>query len=85
MLSSAKRENTCELVFLSGGLYYALNFGFKKEFGFALPQCFIGIQRQRVEGKSGEFRAVAGYGNFESLPDNAHVIIGTRWPPAPRW
>ncbi len=76
VLSSAKRENICELVFLSGGLYYALNYGFKHEFGFALPQCFIGIQRQRVEGKEGEFRAVAGYGNFESLPDNAHVIIG---------
>lgn len=75
-LGGATRESVCELVFLSGGLYYALNYGFKKEFGFALPQCFIGIQRQRVEGKEGEFRAIAGYGNFESLPDNAHVIIG---------
>jgi len=76
VLAGAVREQLCELVFLSGGLYYALNAGFKKEFGFALPQCFIGIQRQRVEGKEGQFRAVAGYGNFESLPDNAHVIIG---------
>ncbi len=76
VLVDASRESICELVFLSGGLYYALNYGFKKEFGFALPQCFIGIQRQRVEGKEGEFRAVAGYGNFESLPDKAHVIIG---------
>ena len=38
-------------------------------------QCFIGIQRQRVEGKEGQFRAVAVYSNFESLPDNAHVVI----------
>ncbi|MCX8194707.1 MAG: hypothetical protein N3G22_01185 [Candidatus Micrarchaeota archaeon] len=76
VLSGAKKERICELVFLSGGLYYALNFGFKARFDFALPQCFIGIQRQRVEGKEGEFRAVAGYGNFESLPDKAHVIIG---------
>jgi len=75
-LAGAKKGSLCELVFLSGGLYYALSCGFKKEFGFALPQCFIGIQRQRVEGKEGEFRAVAGYANFESLPDNANVIIG---------
>ncbi|MCX6773233.1 MAG: hypothetical protein NTV88_05725 [Candidatus Micrarchaeota archaeon] len=76
ILSGVPRSSICELVFLSGGLYYALNYGFKKEFGFALPQCFIGIQRQRVEGKEGSFRAVSGYENFESLPDNANVIIG---------
>ncbi len=75
-LAGVLRQNICELVFLSGGLYYALNYGFKRDFGFALQQCFIGIQRQRVEGKEGQFRAVAGYGNFESLPDRAHVIIG---------
>lgn len=75
-LSGVPRQEICELVFLSGGLYYALNHGFKRDFGFALQQCFIGIQRQRVEGKEGEFRAVAGYENFESLPDNAHVVIG---------
>jgi hypothetical protein len=75
-LSGVPRDRICELVFLSGGLYYSLNYGFKKQFGFALPQCFIGIQRSRVEGKAGEFRAMAGYENFESLPDHAHVIIG---------
>ena len=56
VLSGVKRENVCELIFLSGGLYYALNFGFKKNFGFALQQCFIGIQRQRVESKAGQNR-----------------------------
>jgi len=76
VLSGAKRESICELVLLSGGLYYSLNHGFKKSFGFALQQCFIGIQRQRVEGRQGQFRAVAGYENFESLPNDAHVIIG---------
>jgi uracil phosphoribosyltransferase len=75
-LAGVPRQDICELVFLSGGLYYALNYGFKRDFGFALQQCFIGIQRQRVEGKEGQFRAVAGYENFESLPDKAHVIIG---------
>lgn len=75
-LAGVPRSSVCELVFLSGGLYYALNSGFKRDFGFALQQCFIGIQRQRVEGKEGEFRAVAGYENFEALPDNAHVLIG---------
>jgi len=76
VLSGARREEVCELVFLSGGLYYALNEGFKKEFSFALPQCFIGVQRQRVEGKAGQFRAVSGYENFESLSNGAHVVIG---------
>ncbi|MBM3228811.1 hypothetical protein FJZ26_00090 [Candidatus Parvarchaeota archaeon] len=76
VVNGAKLENVCELVFLSGGLYYFLNAGFKSEFGVALPQCFIGIQRQRIEGAGGQFRAIAGYENFESLPDNAHVIIG---------
>ncbi|MFA6328823.1 MAG: hypothetical protein WCY41_05240 [Candidatus Micrarchaeia archaeon] len=75
-LAGVPREKICELVFLSGGLYYSLNYGFKKQHGFALPQCFIGIQRSRVEGHAGEFRAMAGYENFESLPDGAHVIIG---------
>jgi uracil phosphoribosyltransferase len=73
---NVKRENVCELVFLSGGLYYALNFGFKRVFGFAPQQCFIGIQRQRIEFTEGQFRAISGYQNFESLPDNAHIIIG---------
>ena len=75
-LSGVPRDKICELVFLSGGLYYSISAGFKKAYGFALPQCFIGIQRSRVEGKSGEFRAMSGYENFESLPDGAHVIIG---------
>ncbi|MCX8175052.1 MAG: hypothetical protein N3E51_02515 [Candidatus Micrarchaeota archaeon] len=76
VLAKAKRATICELVFLSGGLYYALNSGFRRLFGYALPQCFIGIQRQRVEGTQGQFRAVCGYENFESLPDKANIIIG---------
>jgi len=76
VLVGAKRENLCEVVFLSGGLYYSLNHGFKKAFSFALPQCFVGMHRSRIEGKPGEFRALANYENFEALPDNAHVIIG---------
>lgn len=75
-LSGAKKEDICEVVMLSGALYYNLNSGFKKQFSFALPQCFIGIQRSRVEGKEGQFLALASYENFESLPDNAHIIIG---------
>jgi hypothetical protein len=65
-----------EVVFLSGGLFYQLNHGFKKRYGQALPQCFLGIKRQRVEGSEGGFTAVSTYENFESLPDKATVIIG---------
>jgi hypothetical protein len=76
VLKGKRTSQVTEVVFLSGGLYYQLNFGFKSRFGQALPQCFLGIKRQRVEGKEGEFTAVATYENFESLPDNATVIIG---------
>ncbi|MCX8197323.1 MAG: hypothetical protein N3G80_03345 [Candidatus Micrarchaeota archaeon] len=76
VLAGVPKKNICELVFLSGGLYYFLNSGFKRIFGSALQQCFIGIQRQRIEGTEGQFRAIAGYENFEALPEKANVIIG---------
>ena len=76
VLGGKKKSNVTELIFLAGGLYYQLNHGFKKKFGAAIPQCFLGIKRQRVEGSEGAFTAVATYENFESLPDNATVIIG---------
>lgn len=72
----ARVSNITEVIFLAGGLYYQLNHGFKKKYNLALPQCFLGIKRQRVEGSVGEFNAVATYENFESMPDDATVIIG---------
>jgi len=75
-LKGKKQGNITELIFLAGGLYYQLNHGFKKNFNAAIPQCFLGIKRQRVEGSEGAFTAVATYENFESLPDNATVVIG---------
>ncbi len=69
-----KASQVTELIFLSGGLYYQLNHGFKERYGKALQQCFLGIKRQRLE--DGTFTAAATYDNFESLPDNATVIIG---------
>ncbi len=76
VLRGKKQGEITELIFLAGGLYYQLNHGFKKKFSAAIPQCFLGIKRQRVEGSEGAFTAVATYENFESLPDNATVIIG---------
>ncbi len=76
VLAGKKPENITELIFLAGGLYYQMNQGFKKVYERALPQCFLGIKRQKIEGKEGGFTAVATYENFESLPDNATVIIG---------
>jgi len=75
-LKGRPASSVVESVLLTGGLYYQLNSGFKRKFGIALPQCFIGIKRQRVEGTEGGFIAVATYENFESLPDGANVIIG---------
>jgi len=65
-----------EFVLLAGGLYYNIARGFREVHGYALPQCFLGIKRQRVEGTEGQFRAVSTYENFESLPEEAAVIIG---------
>ncbi len=75
-LKGVKADNVCELVFLSGGLYYALNHGFKQKTNLALPQCFLGIKRKRLLGQDGEFTAVATYENFESLPNHATILIG---------
>ncbi|MFH1222154.1 MAG: hypothetical protein V1492_03655 [Candidatus Micrarchaeota archaeon] len=75
-LKGSRLSSTCELVLLSGGLFYSLNYGFKQVYGEALPQCFLGIKRSRLEGKEGQFAAYATYENFESLPKNATVLIG---------
>jgi hypothetical protein len=75
-LKGSTRDKTVELIYMSGGLFYGINHGFKKVHKFAIPQCFIGIQRVRIEGTEGQFSARVGYGNFESLPNNATVIIG---------
>lgn len=76
VLKGKRTSQVSEVVFLSGGLYYQLNHGFKARYGQALPQCFLGIKRQHTEGSEGRFTATATYENFESLPDNATVIIG---------
>ncbi len=76
VLKGKRISQVSEVVFLSGGLYYQLNHGFKARYGQALPQCFLGIKRQHIEGSEGGFTAEATYENFESLPDNATVIIG---------
>jgi len=75
-LKGTKLGDLVEFVLLAGGLYYFLETGFRKVNDHALPECFLGIKRQRVEGAGGKFTAVATYGNFESLPKNATVIIG---------
>jgi hypothetical protein len=76
VLKGARAASVAELVLLTGGLYYQLNTAFKKKFGLALPQCFIGVKRRHVEGTEGGFIALATYENFESLPENADIIIG---------
>lgn len=75
-LKGTKVGNVVEMVLLAGGLYYSLASGFKKVHNCILPQCFLGIKRQRVEGSEGQFTAVSTYENFESLPTDACVIIG---------
>lgn len=71
-----KKSNLCELVFLSGGLFYELNHGFSMELEVSLPQCFLGISRHKVSGSRGDFEARVGYANFESLPDESTILIG---------
>lgn len=76
ILKGKKLDQVAELIFLSGGLYYQLNSGFKKRYNRVLPQCFLGIKRQKIEGSVGSFTAVATYENFESLPDKGTIIVG---------
>lgn len=73
-LKGTKLGDIAEYVLLAGGLYYFMGYGFRKAHGFALPQCFLGIKRQRIS--ESEFIAVSSYENFESLPRNANIIIG---------
>ncbi len=76
VLKGTQRANLAEFILLSGGLYYSLARGFREVNGFTLPQCFLGIKRQRVEGSEGHFTAVSTYENFESLPQNATILVG---------
>lgn len=71
-----KKSNLCELVILSGGLFYELNYGFSQELEVSLPQCFLGVSRRKKEGTAGDFYADATYANFEALPDDATILIG---------
>jgi len=73
---SVEKKTILELVFLSGGLFYNLNYGFKKTFNFSLPQCFLGIARHHVPNTLGDFEAKIDYTNFEALTDNANIVIG---------
>ncbi len=75
-LRGARLDDVVEFVLLAGGLYYSMARGFREVHGHALPQCFLGIKRQRIEGSEGQFRAVSTYENFESLPKESAVIIG---------
>lgn len=75
-LKQCRFGDVVEFVLLAGGLYYNLSGGFRKTCGYALPECFLGIKRQRIEGTEGQFRAVSTYENFEALPQEAIVIIG---------
>lgn len=70
------RKSVVELVLLAGGLYYGIGKGFREVYGYAVPQCFLGIKRQKIEGSAGEFSADVGYLNFEALPKDPCVIIG---------
>jgi len=70
------RGSVAELVLLAGGLYYGIGEGFRNVHNYAVPQCFLGIKRQKIEGSLGDFDAEVGYLNFEALPKDPCVIIG---------
>ena len=72
-LEQVKRKQVAEVVLLAGGLFYGLNYGFKKAFNFSINQCFLGVKRFNEDGG---WVARAAYENFEALPDNPVVLIG---------
>ena len=73
-LKGEPRKNFCNVVLLSGGLYYNVKRAFEERFGSFLPQVIIGVRRARNEDNS--FRADFYYSNFEAVPENGVYLFG---------
>lgn len=66
-------ESFCDLVPLSGSLYYYISEAFYNVFKRALPQVFIGVRRNF---RDNHWVADISYRNVDSLPEKPFLIIG---------
>jgi len=73
-LKGVKPKNLCEAVLLSGGNYYGLAQAFEDVHDVSLNQCYIGVKR--YQNNTGEWDARSTYDSFDSLTDNATILIG---------
>ena len=72
-LQQINPESFCDLVPLSGSLYYKISEAFYKVFNRALPQAFIGVRRNF---RDNHWVADISYRNVDSLPEKPFLIIG---------
>ena len=72
-LASINPESFCDLVPLSGSLYYHISDAFYNVFQRAIPQVFIGVRRNF---RDNQWVADISYRNVDSLPEKPFLIIG---------
>lgn len=72
-LQQVNPECFCDLVPLSGSLYYKMGEAFYNVFHRALPQTFIGVRRNF---RDNHWVADISYRNVDSLPEKPFLIIG---------
>lgn len=72
-LASIDPESFCDLIPLSGSLYYHISDAFYNVFQRALPQVFIGVRRNF---RDNQWVADISYRNIDSLPEKPFLIIG---------
>jgi len=72
-LQAINPESFCDLIPLSGSLYYYISEAFYNVFHRALPQVFMGVRRNF---RDNQWVADISYRNVDSLPENPFLIIG---------
>lgn len=72
-LANINPESFCNLIPLSGSLYYYISEAFYNVFQRAIPQVFLGVRRNF---RDNQWVADISYRNVDSLPEKPFLIIG---------
>ena len=72
-LSQINPESFCNVIPLSGSLYYYVGEAFYNVFKRSIPQVFIGVRRNF---RDNHWVADVSYRNIDSLPENPFLLIG---------
>ncbi|HKZ39919.1 MAG TPA: phosphoribosyltransferase, partial [Candidatus Hodarchaeales archaeon] len=73
ILNKIAVKSVCQLVPLSGSLFYNLNSCYSDKYGRSLPLCFMGAKR---ELRNNQWVTRISYVNLEALPNPAYLLIG---------